>query len=77
MEIISVVFVFAVFGSLFGMYYHTDKKLDEWRRENNATIKENRAETNAILSAIQQEIKEFHGRICSIEDKKKIITGEK
>lgn len=27
--------------------------------------------TTAILNAIQQEIKDFHGRLCAIEEKNK------
>ena len=29
------------------------------------------AKTNAILQAIQQEMKDFHGRLCAIEERNK------
>jgi hypothetical protein len=32
-------------------------------------IEANRKETNTIILAIQQEIKDFHARLCSIEEK--------
>lgn len=41
-------------------YLHLDRKLEE-----------NRKETNSIVKAIQEEIKEFHNRICSIEERNK------
>lgn len=33
--------------------------------------REERAQTNAILNGIQQEIKDFHGRLCAIEERNK------
>jgi len=71
MDILSVAFVFGVFGSIWGMYYQTDKKVDEWRKELKADFKEYRAETNAILVAIKDEMKDFHDRLFSIESAKK------
>ena len=41
-------------------YIRLDTKLEEWRKE-----------TNCILTAIQQEIKDFHGRLCALEEKNK------
>jgi len=41
-------------------YLHLDKKLEE-----------NRKETNSILNAIKDEIKDFHNRLCKIEERKK------
>ena len=70
MDIFSVVFVFGIFGSIFGMYYHTDKKLDAWRKELKDDFKEYRAESNAILNAIQLEMKDFHARLYNIENEK-------
>ena len=41
-------------------FLHIDKKFDEHRKE-----------TNQILRAIQEEIKDFHNRLCKIEENKK------
>lgn len=41
-------------------FLHLDKKIDD-----------NRRETNQIIKAIQEEIKDFHTRLCSIEEKSK------
>lgn len=40
-------------------YLHLDKKIDDSRRE-----------TNQIVKAIQDEIKDFHNRLISIQEKK-------
>lgn len=39
----------------------------DWRRTD-TKIEEHRKETNEILRAIQAEIKDFHGRLCKIEE---------
>lgn len=46
-------------------FLHLDRKLEE-----------NRKETTQIVKAIQEEIKDFHNRLCSIEEKK-VNTDEK
>lgn len=46
---------------------HSDQKIDENRREAN----ENRKEITQILQAIQEEMKDFHGRLCAIEERRK------
>ena len=41
-------------------FLHLDKKLDE-----------NRKETNSLVKAIQDEMKDFHNRLCKIESERK------
>lgn len=41
-------------------YIRLDAKLEMWRKE-----------TNGILSAIHEEMKDFHGRLCALEEKNK------
>ncbi len=41
-------------------FLHLDKKLDE-----------NRKETTQIVKAIHDEIKDFHNRLCNIEERNK------
>lgn len=55
-----------LFSSMLGIWLtsradwrKTDEKIEEYRRE-----------TNQILKAIQDEIKDFHGRLCSIEERR-------
>lgn len=52
--------VLAVFATVIALYCQQNRKLDEHRKE-----------TNEILRAIQIEMKEFHGRLCAIEERGK------
>ena len=58
MVITIIGIVVANLGTMFLLYFHTDRKLDE-----------NRKDTNSILQAISQEMKDFHGRLISIEER--------
>ncbi len=62
MDWTQVLTVFAVIatnlGTIIALYCQLDRKLDEQRKE-----------TMAILMGIQQEMKDFHGRLCSIEER--------
>lgn len=64
MHLDQVLTVFAVIatnlGTVLALYMNLDKKLEEHRKE-----------TGAILTAIQLEIKDFHGRLCAIEERNK------
>ncbi len=48
------------FGVSIGLYVHIDRKIEEGRKE-----------TNEILRSIVEEMKDFHGRLCAIEEKSK------
>jgi hypothetical protein len=64
MDWTQILTVFAVIatnlGTVITLYCQLDKKLDEHRRE-----------TTQILLGIQQEMKDFHGRLCAIEERNK------
>ena len=64
MDWTQVLTVFAVIatnlGTTIALYLQLDKKIEEHRKE-----------ANDILRAIQQEIKDFHGRLCAIEERNK------
>lgn len=47
-------------GTVIALYFHLDRKMEEGRKE-----------TNSILLAIAQEMKDFHGRLCAIEERNK------
>jgi len=47
-------------GTVIALYCQTDKKMEEHRKE-----------TSDILRGIHQEMKDFHGRLCSIEERNK------
>lgn len=40
----------------------------DWRKTDQK-IEEHRRETNSLIQAIHQEIKDFHGRLCAIEER--------
>ena len=64
MEWKEVLTVFAVIatnlGTVLALFFQLDKKMEESRRE-----------TNSILLGISQEMKDFHGRLCAIEERNK------
>jgi len=47
-----------IFGSLIAMWLHTDSKIESSRKE-----------TNEIIKAMLDEMKDFHGRLCAIEER--------
>jgi hypothetical protein len=55
-------------GGLF-IWNRTESNAD--RRELRQCIDSIRETTQAQLNAIQQEIKDFHGRLCNIEERNK------
>lgn len=55
-----VIVLLTILGSTIPLYIHTDNKFEEGRRE-----------TNAIIEAIRQDIRDFHGRLCAIEERNK------
>lgn len=64
MQLDQVLTVFAIvaanLGTILSLYMNMDKKLEA-----------NRKETNDILEAIRQEMRDFHGRLCAIEERNK------
>lgn len=40
------------------------------RRESRADYRDMQARTDAILNAIKDEMKDFHGRLCAIEERR-------
>lgn len=64
MDYATVLTVFAVvatnLGTVIALYINMDRNLAEHRKE-----------TNDIIRAIHDEMKEFHGRLCAIEERRK------
>lgn len=64
MEWTHVIAVFAVMvtnlGTIISLYIQTDSKLEA-----------HRSETSQILQGIALEMKDFHGRLCAIEERNK------
>mgnify|MGYP001572084734 CR=1 FL=1 len=50
------------------VWFRAESRSD-WRHMD-AKMDANKAETTVILNSIQSEIKDFHGRLCAVEEKK-------
>jgi len=60
-EVITVAAVVVTnLGTVIALYLQLDRKIDESRRE-----------TQDILKGIAAEMKDFHGRLCAIEERNK------
>lgn len=71
----QILTVFAVIatnlGTVLTLYINLDKKLDENRKETNSILEAMRKDSQTFQKAISDEIKDFHGRLCAIEEKRK------
>ena len=61
--------------SMAGMFFWSISESKEDKRVLLALLNDNRIETQSTLNAIHAEMKDFHGRLCAIEERKK-IKGE-
>lgn len=60
-QILTVFTVIATnLGTVLTLYFQMDKKFDKHRDD-----------TTAILRGIAEEMKDFHGRLCAIEERNK------
>ena len=58
--------------SITGMFLWSMSESKEDKRVLQTIINENRIETQSTLNAIREEIKDFHGRLCAIEERRKM-----
>lgn len=63
------VFIFTNIGTIIAMFMWVRSEANSDRREFNSSLCESRAETNALIAAIREDIKDFHGRLCAIEER--------
>lgn len=57
--------------SMTGMFFWSISESKEDKRVLMALMNENRIETQSTLNAIHTEMKDFHGRLCAIEERNK------
>lgn len=73
MDWTQVLTVFAVIatnlGTIIALYIQLDRKIDENRKDMEVKLEFNRKDTNTLIQLIQQEMKDFHGRLCAIEER--------
>ena len=51
------------------MQRENQRRSEENQKENQKLLEEHRRETWSLIEAIRQDIKDFHGRLCSIEER--------
>ena len=54
------VLAFTTLGTTITLYLHTESKMEDFRKE-----------STSIHREILQEMRDFHGRLCAIEEKNK------
>lgn len=73
MDWTQILTVFAVIatnlGTVITLYCQMDKKVDEHRRETTAILLSIQQEITAFQKAMAEESKDFHGRLCAIEER--------
>lgn len=52
------IFLFTILATTITLHLHMDSKVEDHRKE-----------TNAILEGIRQDMRDFHGRLCAIEER--------
>lgn len=58
-------------GTVITLFLHLDTKTAKSIEEIRKSNEEGRKETNELIRSIQQEMKDFHGRLCAIEERNK------
>lgn len=66
-----VVVLATIIGFTIPLYIHTDNKLEIALAKFDQRMEEGRKESNNILEAIRQDMRDFHGRLCAIEERNK------
>lgn len=59
-----IIVLVTILGSTIPLYLQTDSKI----LHADSKMEEHRRESNRILEAIRQDMKDFHGRLCAIEE---------
>ncbi len=74
-----LVYMAALYGFVWSMrkdskddYLRLEKKLDMWRDETNSKIDLWRDESIKKFDLVHEEMKEFHGKLCEIEGRRRI-----
>ncbi len=56
-------------GTVIALHFHLDRKIDENRKETNEIINVIRQDSKNFQLAMLEEMKDFHGRLCAIEER--------
>lgn len=63
----NVALIFVMIGTVIAIWLHQDRKLDDYRKNSDV----DRREIVGLIKSIQDEVKDFHKRMCTIEVEKK------
>lgn len=58
-------------GTTVTLFMHSDSKFDRFTERMDQKLDENRKETYAMLNGIREEMRDFHSRLCLIEERRK------
>ena len=61
---------------LFGLFWSMFSVTNSWRKEAKDDYVRVEARTEALIISIRSEIKDFHDRLCAIEERRKCKEGE-
>lgn len=61
----NLILIMSSIGLTITLYLHADKKLDSYAQN-----------TDRRIEAIHQEMKQFHGKLCEIEERKRIAEAQ-
>ena len=71
-QILTVFMVIATnLGTVITLYSMSDKKTEEHRKETTQILLGIQQEITAFQKSMAQESKDFHGRLCAIEERNK------
>ncbi len=73
MEWIQILSLFLANAGLI-LWFRSESRSDYIHMD--AKFESQRIETNSLIQAIRDDIKDFHGRLCAIEEKNKKNVGK-
>lgn len=73
MDMVQVLTVIGVaianIGTTITLFIWSTNHSESIRKQISLQVEEQRRETNRLIEAIQMEMKDFHGRLCAIEER--------
>lgn len=66
-----IIVLVTILGSTIPLYIHTDSKILECNREFNTKLDKIAERMDATLQGIREDMRDFHGRLCAIEERSK------
>ena len=63
--------VLTIFGGNIALFLWSTRQIRSHFLQLNKKIEDDRKETNQLIKAIHEEMKDFHNRLCEIEERKK------